>query len=146
MNPGLFVLSLGHFPLFHIHQGGIWKLRVLFRCIYRLLLTSQRCCPIGECRRCHGLLISMRFAGTSWLMPVLLNFFLCVFCLLGAAPAACGSSQARGLIGATVAGLRQSHSNARSEPCLRPTPQLTATLDPQPTEQGQGLNLKPPGS
>ena len=28
---------------------------------------------------------------------------------------------------------------------LRPTPQLTGTLDPQPTEQGQGLNLHPHG-
>ena len=27
-------------------------------------------------------------------------------------------------------GLHQSHSNARSELCLQPTPQLTATLDP----------------
>ena len=32
--------------------------------------------------------------------------------------AAYGGSQARGLIGAIAAGLRQSHSNARSEPCL----------------------------
>ena len=29
-----------------------------------------------------------------------------------------------------AASLRHSHSNARSEPCLRPTPQLMATLDP----------------
>ena len=47
-----------------------------------------------------------------------------------AAPAAYGGSQARGLIGATAAGLRQSLSNAGSEPHLQPTPQLTATLDP----------------
>ena len=44
-----------------------------------------------------------------------------------AAPAAYGGSQARGQIGAVAAGLLQSHSNARSEPRLRPTPQLTAT-------------------
>ena len=50
-----------------------------------------------------------------------------------------------GLIGATAAGLRQSHSNAGSEPCLRPTPQLTAMLDLQPTEQGQGSNPRPHG-
>ena len=56
------------------------------------------------------------------------------------------SSQARGLIGAAAAGVRHSHSDARSEPCLPPTPQLTATLDPQPTKQGQGLNLQPHGS
>ena len=38
---------------------------------------------------------------------------------------ACGSSQARGQIGAAAAGLHHSHSNAGSEPCLNPTPQLT---------------------
>ena len=32
-----------------------------------------------------------------------------------------------------------------SEPRLRPTPQLAATLDPRPTEQGQGLNPHPHG-
>ena len=47
-----------------------------------------------------------------------------------AAHMAYGSSQARGQIGAIAAGLRQSHSNAGSEPCLQPTLQLTATLDP----------------
>ena len=47
-----------------------------------------------------------------------------------AAPVAYGGSQARGLIGAVAAGLRQSHSSEGSEPRLQPTPQLTATLDP----------------
>ena len=47
-----------------------------------------------------------------------------------AAPVAYGSSQARGLIGAGATGLRQSQSNAGSEPRLQPTPQLTATPDP----------------
>ena len=67
------------------------------------------------------------------------NFFL-FFCLLSffvvvvvaiswAAPAAYGGSQARGPIGAVATGLRQSHSNAGSEPRLQPTPQLTATPD-----------------
>ena len=41
-----------------------------------------------------------------------------------------GGSQARGLIEAVAAGLYHSHSNARSEPGLSPTPQLMATLDP----------------
>ena len=39
-------------------------------------------------------------------------------------------SQAKGPVGAVSAGLGHSHSNARSEPRLRPTPQLTATPDP----------------
>ena len=58
---------------------------------------------------------------------------------------ACGSSQPRGLIGAAAAGLCLSHSNAGSELCLRPTPQLTSVLDPSPTELGQGLKLQPHG-
>ena len=56
-------------------------------------------------------------------------FFLS-FVLFRAAPAACGGSQARGLIGAVATGLRQSRSNTRSEPHLRPTPQRTETPDP----------------
>ena len=63
-----------------------------------------------------------------------------------AAPAAYGGSQARGRIGAIATGLRQSHSNAGSEPRLQPTPQLTATPDPEPAEQGQGSNPQPHGS
>ena len=53
-----------------------------------------------------------------------------------------GGSQAKGQIGAVAAGLHHSHSNAASEPCLRPTTQLTATPDPYPTEEGQGSNLR----
>ena len=37
--------------------------------------------------------------------------------------------------------LRQSQSNLGSKTCLWPTPQLTATSDPEPTEQGQGSKL-----
>ena len=58
------------------------------------------------------------------------SFFFSVFCLFRAILTACGGSQARGLIGAIAAGLHHSHSNMGSEPSLRPTPQLTATLDP----------------
>ena len=35
--------------------------------------------------------------------------------------------------------------DAESKLRLRPTPQLRATLDPKPTEQGQELNLHPHG-
>ena len=76
----------------------------------------------------------------------LLFYFILSFCFSRAAPAAYGGSQARGLIGALATGLRQSHRNAGSEPSLQPTPQLTATPDPQPTEQGQGSNPQPHGS
>ena len=50
-------------------------------------------------------------------------FFVFVFFLLFRAEgAAHGSSQARGPIRATAAGLRHSHGNAESKPCLRPRP------------------------
>ena len=74
------------------------------------------------------------------------GFFFFSFFLFRAVLVAYGGSQARGLIRAVAAGLCQSHSSARSEPCLRPTPQLGATLDPQPNERGQELNLQPHGS
>ena len=76
-------------------------------------------------------------------MPVYFLIFKNFFCLFRAAPAAYGGSQAKGQIGATAAGLHHSHSNAGSEQCLQPTPQLTAMPDPQPTERGQGLSLYP---
>ena len=50
------------------------------------------------------------------------------FRLFRATLVAYGGFQARGLIGAVAASLR--HSNTRFEPRLRPTSQLTATLDP----------------
>ena len=63
-----------------------------------------------------------------------LHIFVClycfVFCIFRAAPTAYGASQARGHIRAEAANLHHSHSNAGSKPCLRPTPQLTATTDP----------------
>ena len=67
--------------------------------------------------------------GTDTLCLLLKNFFF-VFCLFGTTPAAYVGSQARDLIGAIAAGLCQSHSNARSEPCLQPTTQLTLMPDP----------------
>ena len=59
-------------------------------------------------------------------------FFLFFFCLFRATPAACGGSQARGIIGAVAASLcqSQSHSNAGCKLRVQPTPQLMATQDP----------------
>ena len=60
--------------------------------------------------------------------------FVCLFvCLLAFSrdtPVAHGGSQARGLIGAAAASIRQSLSNVGSKPCLKPTPQLRAMPDP----------------
>ena len=54
-----------------------------------------------------------------------------------AAPRAYGNSQARGRTRATAAGLHHSHSNVGSKPHLRPTPQLTATPDPNPLSKAR---------
>ena len=63
-------------------------------------------------------------------LPNSFFLFVCLFVFFAiswAASVAYGGSQARGLIGAVAASLRQSHSNAGSELCLQPTPQLTAS-------------------
>ena len=72
--------------------------------------------------------------------------FTYLFCLFRARPVPHRSSQARGPIWATAAGLYHSHSNARSEPCLQPASQLMATPYPQPTEWCQESNLQSHGS
>ena len=72
-------------------------------------------------------------------------FFPFIFFFLRVTPVAYGSSQARSQIRTATASLHHSHSNTRSKPCLQPTLQLTATPDPEPTEQGQGFNLPPHG-
>ena len=56
-----------------------------------------------------------------------------------------GSSWARDQIGTAAAGLRHSHGNMGSMPHLQPTPELTVTPDPQPTDRVQGSNLPPHG-
>ena len=66
-------------------------------------------------------------------MQFFFNFFF-FFAFSKAAPVAYGGSQARGLIRAVAAAIHHSHSNTGSKPHLRPTPQLMATPDPQPTE------------
>ena len=79
------------------------------------------------------------------------SFFCFFFCFLffvfsRATPMAYGGSQARGPIGAVASGLHHRHSNSGSKPHLRPIPQLMATPDPQPTQQGRGSNLTPHSS
>ena len=63
-----------------------------------------------------------------------LQYFIFYNFFFKAAPMAHGISQARGGMGAIAVGLHHRHRNTRSEPLLRPTPQLTATPDPKSTE------------
>ena len=76
------------------------------------------------------LLLILLGSSLGCLFSFFLSFFLPFFVFSSAALMAHWGSQAGGPIGAIAAGLRQSHSNAGSEPHLRPTPQLTATPNP----------------
>ena len=60
----------------------------------------------------------------SSLMSYICLFLPFFFLLFRALFVAYGCSQARGWIEAIAAGLRHSHSNIRSEPCLQPTPRF----------------------
>jgi len=82
-------------PLMSRHLG-VWPLEATRADV----LTRVRPSPWGQC-------------------PVAFSLsFLFFFCLFGAAPEACGGSQARGQIGATAADLRHSHTLLGSEPRL----------------------------
>ena len=64
------------------------------------------------------------------ILLIFLKFYFILFFLFRVTLMAYGCSQARGPIGAVAADLHHSHSNARSELRLQPTPQLTAMPDP----------------
>ena len=72
--------------------------------------------------------------------PFLPSFLSCLFAFSRAAPMAYGISQAKGLIGAVAAGLRQSHSNMGSEPRL----QQHQILNPLSKARDRTLNLMIP--
>ena len=100
-------------------RGSILKsFETHLKLIFEMLATGQRK-VIG-------------FLGHSTTVAVLnLDLRSCLFFVFfRAAPAAHGSSQARGQISAAAASLCHSHSNAKSKLRLRPTLQLTATLSP----------------
>ena len=77
-------------------------------------------------------------ASKDHILFLFIYLFLLFFFFLSATHKAYGSFQAWVQIGATAAGLSYSHSNKGSKLHLQPTPQLTAMLDPQPTERGHG--------
>ena len=66
--------------------------------------------------------------GTPLLSVIFLSLsFFFFFCFLGLH---LWHMEVRGVTGAAAAGLPHSHSNTGSQPRLRPTPQLVATLHP----------------
>ena len=72
-------------------------------------------------------------------------FFFFFFLLFRATSVAYRGSQARGPTRAVVASLHHRHSKEGSKRGLQPTPQLTSTLAPSPTELGHGSNPPPHG-
>ena len=118
--------------LFQMYGFSFWKFPHLLAC--PLLLSSETSLTVRISRGLNWIELEKKQPGVSGpgvgcggdgQVP-----FLFIFLLFRAALKACGGSQARGLIGATAAGLHHSHSNARTELHLRPTPQLMATPDP----------------
>ena len=90
---------------------------------------------IHQLRNLHGGKLGVLVLSEGGRFVVFVWFFVCFCCcccclLSGAAPAAYGSSQTRGPVGATAASLHHSHSSTTSQPCLWPIPQLTAMPDP----------------
>ena len=68
------------------------------------------------------------------------------FFLFKATPLAYGSSQARSQIRAAAACLRHSYSNARSQPCVQHTPQLTGNAGSfNPLSEARGRICNPHG-
>ena len=117
------------FSLWHSGIGGIsaapvhslaWHSGLMIFCIF----LPTYCISSFVC---FNLLSSFKL---GCLIIIDFFIFIFIFLLFRAALAAYGSSQARGAIRATAAGLRQSHSNEGSKPHLRPTPQLMAVPDP----------------
>ena len=82
---------------------------------------------------CHGYIPESTLVPNTGKNPIS-TCFIYLFCFFRATLMAYGGSQARSRIGAVAADLYHSHNNARSEPHLQPTPQLTATPDLEPTE------------
>ena len=88
--------------------------------MYRIFLIHS---SVGHLGYFHALAIVNSVAMN---IVVHISFFLSFCYFFGPLP----QHQARGRIGAIATGLRQSHSNAGSKPCLQPIPQLMAIPDP----------------
>ena len=93
------------------------------------MVPSPTTCNPSSCISLESLCTGTSQASSILLFQKLLIFILFIFCHFRAALTSYGGSQARDLIGAVAAGLRQSHSNSGSKLSLQPTPQLTAMPD-----------------
>ena len=160
-----------YYYFFYSCTCSIWKLPgegVNWSCSCRLCHSNGNTGSNHICNLCHSLrsrflthwerswikLVSSQILcwvlnplSHNWnsLMVILNTNFFFLLLPFRAVPVVYGSSLARGRIGATAAGRHYSHSYTVSKLHLQPTPQLTATQDHQPTEQGEGSNPYPHG-
>ena len=122
-----------HYGLFYLFLGCAC-------CVWNFLCQGLSLCHSSYLSQSSDNTRSLTCCSTREFLIIIIFFIIyfkvacsCFFlpsCLFRAAPVAYGNSQAMGWIGAAAPGLHHSHSNTRSEPLLRPTPQLMATLDP----------------
>ena len=80
--------------------------------------------------RTGQILALMPDSNPSIYIYIYIYIYYYYYCLFRAAPAAYGGSQARSQIGAVVAGLHHSYSNAGSKLHQQPTPQFMAMPGP----------------
>ena len=116
--------------LFNKHAHVIWTFLgqgLNPRCSYDLCHSYGKARSLTHCAESRLKLRHHKDNITGFSLSLSFFFF---FCLFRSKPVAYGSPQARGQIRGVAASLCQSHSNAGSELCLQPIPQLRATLDP----------------
>ena len=101
-------LHLSHSTFCNLLSQNDWN-------IFKSCLPHPKYMDLHPCIYFY-LTIVLNLKCESELLTKLPSFFLFLFT---AVPTAYGSSQANGRIGAVAAGLRHSHSNTRSEPCLQ---------------------------
>ena len=101
----------------------------IYACICIDWNSLQNCIRGVHCDCLSGALLGcdMCYFFLSFLFFFSFLFFLFLF---RATPVAYASSRARSLIGVAAIRLHHSHNHVRSKPHLQPTPQLTATPDP----------------
>ena len=125
-------------PLSGIFPPGIHKVSSLAsaRAHISSPLFREACCGhLWKVARLFHHFPALHLDFLMGLIPTLKSYWVSCFgfgfpFLFTAAPAAYGSSQARGQIGAEAASLHHGHSNEGSKPHLQPTLQLSATPDP----------------
>ena len=106
-------LSKQYLSVGHAQDCSIWLLWIILQLIFSCieLFNFKSCCK-------YDIIIKV-----SWVS----------FCFVGlfrTEPTSPASSRARGRIGAITAGLHHSQRTSVYKPCLRPTLQLKAMLDP----------------